>query len=308
MTISAVLSIDAGYALHTYYNYIKAWVISCESIYGSGQRGIDNLVGSMNSIASVNTLKADIMCSSELRSNYLRGKYTFLSMSRLPINDHPELALSANMWLPVQSYYAIHGVGLALLLALKKPTKDHRAFRAAFSSVLSSFFPPPFCACCNGGPEPSSLRFTNIDTSIDQARAQSNIADPRLSDCTPFLGKSLATTRIKNLGEQFDKARHSNIKKGRSRKNLSRSEKQTICNRLHDTTLCDLIYRMRVRSNYENPEMYLFASDKVEDAASHYTDLLYLTNIIVAGLDLLIEKKIGKQRMTTLTAIIAALK
>jgi len=307
MPISASLSTDAGYALYTYYNYIKAWVIRSENTYGSGQKGIDNLVNKMKSIASVNDLKADIWCSDELRSNYLRGRYTLLFMSTLPINDHPELALSANMWLPVQSYYAIHGVGLALLTVLKQPAKNHSTFRACFAALLRSFFPPPFCACCKGGPSPSSFSYTAICTSAAHVAKQSNIANPKFSEVDHFLGKSLATTRNRNIKEQLDKERRKN-RKGTKRRKLSVANQQEICQKLHDTTICDLIYRMRVRSNYENPEMYLFASDNLEDAASHYKDLLYLTNLIIAGLDLLIEKKIGKLERTKLTGIIASVK
>jgi hypothetical protein len=302
MTNSVSLSGDAPFALYTYYYYIKAWVIRSESIYGSGQVGIDNLLSKMKTMPSVNRLKPDTKSSTELRGHYLRGKCTLVSMESLPINDHSELALSANMWLPVQSYYAIHGVGSALLTALEQTTKTHSAFRACFSTLLHSFFPDPFCACCNGGPDRSSYTYTAIRTSPAGVAGQSNIANPQFGEVDHFLGKSLATTRDRLIEELLGKER-----RRRRRRRLSNREKQLLCQGLPATTICDFIYRMRIRSNYENPDMYLSASSSLEDAASHYYDLLYLTQLITSGIDLLLEKKLGIKEMMGLTKVIASL-
>ena len=54
---------------------------------------------------------------------------------------------------------------------------------------------------------------------------------------------------------------------------------------------------MRVRSNYDNPDMYLFASSDLEGTTKHYKDLRYLTKMVLTGLDALIERRIGKTEM-----------
>ena len=307
MLTEASLSPDAGYALYTYYNYVKAWVINSEGRFGAGSAGIAHLLDNMKSSSKIINLKKDARCTNDVRAHYLRGKFTLLSMSRLPIHDHPELSISANMWIPVQAYYAINGVGLSLLAVLKQRPKDHRAFLACFANVISRFLPSPLCACCDGGPDASSFSFANIDTSYEQVATQSNIANPRHSVGDHFVGKSLSTTRDKSLSDLFDKARHQRTS-GSSRRNLKPPEKANICRGLHPTTICDFIYRMRVRSNYEDPDMYLFASENVQDAASHYEDLLHLTEMIVAGLDCIIERKIGTQEMVKLNDLVSSSK
>jgi hypothetical protein len=310
MTIDSGLSTDAGCELYTYYNYVKAWVIYSERTYGSGDGGIDTLVNKMESKDAVKRLRTDMKSSYVLRPDYLRGKYTLLLMQQLPIDKHPELALSANMWLPVQSYYAINGVGLALLLALKQRGKEdnHRAFRASFANLLHSYFPPPFCACCKGGPDRSYFSFNHINTTAAQVKQQSNLENPANADGDHFLGKSLATTRTETLKKEYENRRNDKKSLRCQHPKLSQDEKKGIWIRWHDTTICDLLYRMRVQSNYKNPDMYLFAAGNIQDAASHYRNLLYLTRLLIAGLDLLISKKIGKPELTKLNRVIALAK
>lgn len=304
MILDTKLSPDAGYALYTYYNYVKAWVINFENTFGAGSFGVDGLLDNMKSSSKIINLRKDARCTNEVRGHYLRGKFTLLLMSELPTNDHPELSISANMWLPVQAYYAINGVGLSLLAILKQKPKDHRAFLSCFANIISQFLPSPLSACCNGGPCSSSFTFTKINTSYPEVARQSNIANPEYSSGDHFIGKSLSTTRDKTIGDLFDKARHKQTKRG-NRRNLNSAEKTSICQGLHPTTICDFLYRMRVRSNYENPDMYLFATENVQDAASHYMELLYLTNMLVVGLDCIIERKIGAQEMTNLNNLVS---
>ena len=66
------------------------------------------------------------------------------------------------------------------------------------------------------------------------------------------------------------------------------------------TSICNLLYRMRICSNYDNPDMYLFASVKPANDTKYYKDLRYLTKILIAGLDALIEGRIGRTEMSQL--------
>jgi len=305
MATSNDLSPDASYELYTYYHYVQAWVTYCERQYGSGQAGINALIKKMKSHNNVNNLHSDMKNNTQLKSDYLRGKYTLLLMQKIPIDTHPELALSANMWLPVQSYYAVNGVGLALLFALRQRGNEvtHLAFRHSFANVLHSYFPAPFCAYCKGGPEKSYFTFTHINTTAEQVKQQNSLSNPEYATGDHYLGKTLATTRTKILENEYEKRRNNKRNAIRKRPMLSQLEKKQIYEKCHNTTVCDLLYRMRVLSNYKNPDMYLAASD-VPDAAKHYNNLVYLTNLLIAGLDLLITKKIGESEMAKFKNII----
>ena len=287
----------ATYALITYYNYIKAWVVCIKKLYGSGDDGENLFVNKCKSGNAFNNVQGGASVSEEFYKAYGRGRLTFKAMDNLPIEEHPELALSANLWLPVQSYYAIHGVGLATMIALGRGSpKSHRSFRADFSKLVNKYFPKPFCGRCIGGPELKDFSFQDLSTSVDKVTGQNQLANPEfVEEIESFIGKSLSTTREKFLKDRFDQNRSD-----RKKKRLSFEERNECCQKEHATSICDLLYRMRIRSNYDSPDMYLFASDKPENATKHYKDLRYLTRILIAGLDALIERRVGIIMMSQL--------
>ena len=302
------LSRDAGYVLYTYYNYIDAWVVYIENTFGVDKSGLTKLSSEITSSKPFSRLKTDITYSNDLSTAYLRGQFTLSSMNKLPVKEHPELALSANMWLPVQAYYAIHGVGQATLIALGQEQQyKHRAFLAAFSNLVHSYFPSPLCARCDGGPYPNDYSYSGLNTTPQQISEQSNIATPNKSVGSHYLGKSLKTTRDRLIEERFVRERNGKSK-GPKKKRLSITDKNQICTKIPPTSIGDLLYRMRVRSNYDSPDMYLFAYSNTQDAVLHYQNLLYLTNIIVTALDLIVEKKVGKENMEKLKDILTAIK
>lgn len=78
----------------------------------------------------------------DLVAAYTRGKLTLKAMETFPIKDNRDLAPTANLWLPVQAYYAVHGVGLATMISLgQESPKDHRAFRSVFLTCQKSICP-----------------------------------------------------------------------------------------------------------------------------------------------------------------------
>lgn len=287
----------ATYALITYYNYIEAWVVCIEGLYGSDHDGESAFVKQFRSSDAFNHVQGGASVANEFYSAYFRGRLTFRAINNLPIEQYPELALSANFWLPVQSYYAIHGVGLATMIALKRGSpKTHRSFRGDFSELVNKYFPCPFCGRCIGGPDLKDFSFQNLNTSLDKVTKQSQLANPRFTqEIESFIGKSLSTTRKKSLEVRFDE-----IRKDKGGRRLASREKKECCQKEHATSVCDLLYRMRIRSNYDNPDMYLFVPDDLDSATQHYRDLRYLTRILIAGLDALIEQRVGKIEMSQL--------
>ena len=99
------------------------------------------------------------------------------------------------------------------------------------------------------------------------------------------------TTRSRLLAEIFNDARGRNVKKGKQRRNLTNNEKTKIAEKLHPTSIFDFLYRIRVRSNYDDPEMYIYGQGD-KSTANHYKNLLRLTADLVAVLERIIERKI----------------
>lgn len=286
---------NAPYALQTYYGYVRAWTEKIDQLY-SRKADYNDLRSAVLQVRNVEKLQDGVMPSQKMISSYSRGKLTLKAMASFPINENKQLASTANLWLPVQAYYAIHGAGLAAMISLgQSEPKDHRAFRASFSDLSSHYLPSPFNAQCSSEPTTQNLIFKCLKATPREVITYNSLSNPRYSDnldCA--LGKCLSTTRNKFLEEQFDKARRKGIDKKRKRRNLSTQEKNDISTKLHSTSLIDFLYRMRVRSNYDDPDMYLYAHSQVDDAVRHYNDLVFLTEAIFSALATILQKKLGK--------------
>jgi hypothetical protein len=295
ITSSDQASTGESLSLTTYYNYIKAWNIAYNQRYDSEGAFIDEI----RKLASISK-RPEIYKDNFDKGSYIRGILTLQLMNDLPVDKHPKLTFTANIWLPVHSYYAIEGVGLALLsIRLQNPPqRTHIGFSSSFTNpILRMLFPYPFNGLCEGGPKPADFSFRNLDTSAAEVKAQKNIANPSQDKIDDYIGKSLSTTRKKKLAKRFKEQRGKEVRSGCTRRNLSAKDKARICNKECGTSICDFIYRMRERSNYDNPIMYLHGTNDADSALSHYKDLLLLTKVIIGGIDTLIEIYLGKKEL-----------
>jgi len=287
--------------LITYYHYIEAWVISVNNRYGAGDDGKTNFVQETESLLTSRGVQMGTPISPALMENYNRGRWTLSLMKYLPIDSYSKLTLYANLWLPVHSYYAINAIGKASMIALNMNVpRGHHPFIRAFLNLVQCYLPYPFCGLCVGGPEKWDFSFPQLNTSASEVVQQSHLANPALADGDNLIGKSLATTRKKRIDERLGNKRKKDKKPGKKWKRLTFQEKRDCCRRVAPTSICDLIYRMRCKSNYDSPDMYLSASGDVHGATNHYKNLLYLTEILIAGLETLIERRIGQTEMVAL--------
>lgn len=292
--------LDAQRSIRTFYTYILSWRLCCSDR--------DNLLAQQSQLDNFQQLETNAS-TEPVKGHFLRGFLTLKAMQQLPLDSHPELAMSANFWAPVQAYYAVHGFGLSCLasLGLIVPT-DHRRFRSTFSSrILSRLMPYPFNVLCSGNPFGSNNRvsFSNLPTSVTDIIAVSNLSNPNKTNAPLFVGKSVFTTRKWMLGELFEKRRTQERQKNHSRHNLSRIEKEKTAENLHDTSLIDLLYRMRVRSNYDDPEMFIYGQTDTSTAQTHYENLLTLVEMFAALCGNIIAKKIGHSSYQQMTGIVS---
>lgn len=295
--------LEATISLATYYNYVQAWVVALERDYGRAQSALGSFRGCQEELDAFKRLQGGGKSSPELESAFLRGRLTLIAMQKLPIDTFPALAATANLWLPVQAYYLVHAVGISVLAALgQQVPRDHRRFRASFSRAIVPLLPFPFAGLCEGGPRLQDFTFRGIATSPSSVADQSNLANPRHSQGHHFLGKSLSTTRERALAELFQTARRERVRPNRSRRNLRAEERRRLTQNLHPTSIADLLYRMRFRANYDDPDMYLAAFDDADRAASHYEALTHLTRVLTEGLTAVVRRRIGRKSMEILEA------
>ena len=291
---------DGSRSLLTFYNYVSAWQMALESRYGLHIKAPKALVYEQKTLSAFKKLKISTQCTDNLASSYRRGMLTLKSM-QLPVFDFPDLAPSANLWLPVQAYYAIHGMGIAVLIALGYSIpSNHRKFCAAFSASISRFLPYPFCSLCEDGPKMANFTFPGIKTSPAEIADLSNLAHPEPYTINTLIGKSLSTTRSKLLNEQFYQARHTNVRPGRKYRTLKLSDYENITQKLASTSIVDLLYRMRLRSNYEDTDLYFAGFEDLDRATAHNRALTYVTNLLVIGMRSILCKRMTSNVMEIL--------
>lgn len=280
--------LDAQKGVHTYSAYT-------ESFAGSIPADA-TLLADQTQLPGFQRLAA--RAATDISQAYLRGRLTLHAMEMLPIDKQPALAQSAVYWVPVQAYYAAHGFGLATLVAAGAgEPKRHRTFLSSISQLARSLYPFPLNAACDGDTTVAACagaRFHNLAVASADVAALSTLRTPQDHEYPLFIGKSLTTTRTRALDEVFDNARGSKPKPGKKRRNLKAADKTRFVNRMHATTVFDLLFRMRLRSNYDDPRMYIFARLPPARSAESYRNLLKIIQAIRITSEAIIEKTLGK--------------
>lgn len=152
---------------------------------------------------------------------------------------------------PVQAYYAIFEAltALAMTVGGSSPPKTHQAMLQWAGSRLpepSSPFVEPWTARVLGSP--AANRYEGFAGVIIEPI--SNLASPRLQNAPHLLAKALKTTRRDQLDDKRESwLRASTTKSGAKRKRMPTDEFTINAERFRPTTLFDVLWRLRRRSN-----------------------------------------------------------
>jgi hypothetical protein len=271
---------DAKNSLTTYYNYVESLrFLTTDQSQKKSQAQIPSFVRlQLRNIAN----------TAELRRPLYRGWLTWQAMKRLPIQADPGLARSGNFWLPVQAYYALHGVGLAAIYALCDETPStHRKFLTTFANQVARLLPFPLHLLCMGSELDRTIRFEGIGVLVAEARQTSNLSNPT-SNADALAAKALYTTRVREFEDRCDEERRS-----KKIRRLPATRKAQIAKNMAPTSVADFYYRLRVRANYDDPDMFVYGEESDAVATKRYSNLISLTENILSSLHQVIKKKIG---------------
>lgn len=164
----------------------------------------------------------------------------------------------ANAWAPVHTYYAVYGSVRALLASQGMAPGDHTAALNAISTMAATrgVMPAPWNVACVDCPHVDDpAHFVGLPagvTHINDVQTLGN-ADPALA--WPRLLKALETTREGVLERRYKEwCRQS------GRKNTFKKEKAAIATRVAPTTVFDLLWRLRVRANYQDAASFVMVT------------------------------------------------
>jgi uncharacterized protein (UPF0332 family) len=189
----------------------------------------------------------------------------------------------AIQWAFPQAYYSTFGSLLAHFKALGYTQESHSAVLKNFSSLVEqNKYPESICFYCTGGKK--TYEFVNIQKPNDIASMDFDTKNILTID--NHICQFLKTTREIKLDDKAPQFKFKNGK-GQRRKKLSPAMWQQVSNALGHTTIMDLLYRKRIKANYQDIDTFYSAQFK---------GLEVLTNLItiVSKLNLINETYIAK--------------
>jgi hypothetical protein len=154
--------------------------------------------------------------------------------------------------------------------------------------LSEGLLPYPWSARCAGCPQAGSVGYEDVAPGEVSVFAT---PDPTTSEAR--LALLLRTTRARALEQAFAEARRRGVRPGRSRRNLSWAEKESIAAATAPTTLLDLFARLHVRAAEDGGDALVDGAwDDVE--AFRFAEALRLVaDATVAALEAVIARRIS---------------
>ena len=206
-----------------------------------------------------------------VRQHLIRGNLTLKLIQQIPVDEKPDFAMTSALWLPVQTYFAAHGFGMACLAAKHRPAdlpQKHGAFMKKIGEhILRNLLPSPFSAVLQNGYEGYQYlqpELINIPDDRMHIGSGLNLERPNETTRDAHIAQCLHTTRERLIEAKLKKARTEARKPGKKYGVLKKESQIGIARKVPPTTVFDYLYRARLKSNYEDPTMYLEGSDEAD--------------------------------------------
>lgn len=189
----------------------------------------------------------------------------------------------AMQWAFPQAYYSAFGSTLAHFKALGYTQESHTAVLKNFGRLVEqSKLPESICFYCTGGK--NNYEYKNIAKPNDVAPMEFNISKPWTID--NHICQFLKATREIKLIDKAPELKFK-TKNGQVRKKLNGPLWQQVSNTLGHTTIMDLLYRKRIKANYQDIDTF---------SSQHFKGLEVLENLtaVIDRLNLVNECYIAK--------------
>ena len=211
----------------------------------------------------------DIEHIKQLLMNSWHTELNFL----LPTKIDEEFTRYSLHWAPVQAYYAIYLSLRGLFESCKDISNNtHRSTLVKVSDWITkrSLFPYPWSCFCTGMSDLKNVKFHCFKGDIPKV---SPLSIPTLSDLEGHYAMFLKTTRDRQFDKKKENAKHIKTKSGKPKKSFSVQDKTRLDQELTPTTLFDGMYRLRIKSNYEEAETYYLHDLATADTIEFYNAL-----------------------------------
>jgi len=283
-------------AFTTYRNYLYSVKQFIDHEYGNGPEIFNKLKSKIINRRAYNRIQrnksADITKVSKLLCNAWHTEMVFF----IPSQIDTELIRYSNHWAPIQSYYSIFLAIRALFeSASEQCSRDHTNTLQKISEFIVNrdLFPPPWNAYCCGRKDINNLCYYNFPQQVSNV---SNLSEPVLPEFWNWYAMWLRTTRERKLKWKAEELKKSKVlvnKRNKPKKKLTVNDKRFVDKGVHKTTFFDGLYRLRIRSNYEDADAFFIGTYSDVSAKDYYNSLATLLQSTLFILELYIKKYIG---------------
>lgn len=293
---------DDAKAFVTYRNYTNAFLWLINDMYPTNAE----LALAIKSLPAYSRTKPADIDESEIANQLLGAWSTELLMAESLRVSSPIGIRYANIWSPVQAYYAVFSAALAWLRCIGDSAIAHKTV----GNVLTSEFQrsglniQPWSTASGGCSILSKETYVNIPDGLDYTVSNLRIPRDRVI-AWGLVGKSLKTTRNDQLTDSFQGwLKGQKTANGKLRRNVPSAVKVQIGDRFPVTSWIHLLYRLRIRANYKEVDSFAVGALHEGEARSFYEGQLQLTSRNLFLLECLV---VGVMGIDFLNSTIAAL-
>lgn len=196
-------------------------------------------------------------------------------------------------WIFPQAYYSVFNSTLAFFEVAGHSEKSHSSVKKKLASLCESKkYPEKLCIWSDGGQ--NSIETKGLDCSMENYKSLS-YRDSDENNLRCHIASFLNATREKNLKEKREEMKTKfKTKKGKYKKNLDQSDWDAVSTYLGQTSFLCLLYRKRIKANYQDIDTFLGESI---DALDITNSIISLVNTLNFTNELIVRHTIGAERM-----------
>lgn len=283
-----------GEPFRAYANYLADVAAYLERSYGRGATLLDGVYTAVLDHPPVHRVQRRPLAREAVLDFEagLRKGWGFLRRVQREVADEAFYDEEANALLPYMTWYAVHHVGRAYSAAARQTVpRDHLGLLHVLGRtvVVRGLLPLPWGAWCEGCPQIGTAGFGGLGA-VGTVHVLSRPDPDTFED---RLALVLRTTRERDLARAFEGLRLRNVAPGRTRRNLTRADKEKHAKGFAPTTLFDFLYRLRTASSYGEADLFVLGSRDEHDARQLAVSLAVICDATVAALEALAAAYVG---------------
>jgi hypothetical protein len=281
-------------AFRTFRNYLEATCAWARELYPSPD-GLNAGVAAEVKSRSWRKEPSGTKVLSPRAGQMLRNAWATEVLLNAPRTLGDDLVTFANLWTPVQAYYAVfNGITALSHIVTANPPHGHvrlLSWAATAAASPNAPFVMPWTARVGGVPGAWAYHDLGSDPINEKI---SNLVVPGVANAPSLLAMGLRTTR----GDQIEEHRPGWLKgltttAGKQRANLPRAELLRRAAAMRPTTLFDLLYRLRIRSNYQEGDAFLTGPLSASDAADFHDALCTIVGATMLTVEIFVAHHVG---------------